>query len=163
MHRTMWTKAALVACAVLIPAPAAAQLGRKPALTLEAGRRIAAAAEARARANGWNVVVAVVDDGGHLILLERMDDTQTASVEIAIEKARSAAAFRRPTRVMAEWVTGGSLTVLGLPGAVPVEGGVPLVVGGQVIGAIGVSGATAREDGQVAQAGADALQRLAGS
>jgi uncharacterized protein GlcG (DUF336 family) len=101
--------------------------------------------------------VAVLDDGGHPILVERMDGTQTASVEIAIAKARSAAGFRRPTREMAGWIAGGETALLALPGLLPVEGGVPLLWNGQVVGALGVSGATAEQDGAVAREGAAAL------
>lgn len=148
-----------VGCVLLLSVggTARAQTGSSSRLTLQAGRRIAEAAQEHARANGLRVVVAVLDEGGHAILLERMDGTQTASVEIALAKARSAAAFRRPTREMAEWVAGGNVSVMALPGLVPVEGGIPLVVDGQVVGAVGVSGATARQDGEAAQAGVAAL------
>jgi uncharacterized protein GlcG (DUF336 family) len=141
----------------LVPAAGAQDLPAKPQLTLEAGRRIAAAAQAHARTAGLRVVVAVLDDGGHPILVERMDGTQTASVEIAIAKARSAAGFRRPTREMAGWIAGGETALLALPGLLPVEGGVPLLWNGQVVGALGVSGATAEQDGAVAREGAAAL------
>src|SRR5688572_5581632 len=134
-----------------------AQTGAARRLTLEDGRRIAAAVQEHARTNGLRIVVAVLDEGGHAILLERMDGTQTASVEIALAKARSAAAFRRPTREMADWVEGGNVGLLALPGLVPVEGGLPLVVDGQPVGAVGVSGATASQDGEVAKAGAAAV------
>lgn len=150
----------LLLLASAVPRQVSAQLPRKPTLTLEASRQAVVAAHALARANDWNVVVAVVDDGGHPILLERHDGAQTASVEIALAKARSAAAFRRPTRVLGEWVSG-NVALLNLPGAVPIEGGLPLLVEGQVVGAVGVSGATAEQDGQVAQAAAEALQRRA--
>jgi uncharacterized protein GlcG (DUF336 family) len=161
LQRTVLTFTIAIVLAFILPASAAAQLASKPVLTLEASRQIATAAEAHARANGWNVVITIVDDGGHPVLLQRLDDTQTASVEIALAKARSAAAFRRPTRVIGEWVASGNTAILGLPGAVPLEGGVPLVVDGQVVGAIGVSGVTAEQDGQIAQAGADALAGMA--
>jgi glc operon protein GlcG len=146
--------------AALIPQAAVAQLAQKPALTLEASRRIVAEAEAHASANGWNVVIAIVDDGGHAILLQRMDGTQTGSIEVALDKARSAAAFLRSTLVFSEAVAGGALALLRLRGAVPIEGGLPLIVDGHVIGAIGVSGVTAAQDGQIAQAGALAVARL---
>ena len=137
--------------------PLQAQTGSARRLTLEDGRRVAAAVQEHARSNGLRVVVAVMDEGGHAILLERMDGTQTASVEIALAKARSAAAFRRPTREMAEWVAGGNVGLMALPGLVPVEGGLPLLVDGAVVGAVGVSGATARQDGEAAQAGVSVL------
>jgi uncharacterized protein GlcG (DUF336 family) len=151
LARAGWTLCLLVATPVLAQTPPVRRL------TLEDGRRIAAAAQAHARSNGWHVVVTVLDEGGHAILLERMDGTQTASVEIALAKARSAAAFRRPTREMADWVAGGNVGLLALPGLVPVEGGLPLIIDGQTVGAVGVSGATARQDGEAAQAGAAAL------
>jgi uncharacterized protein GlcG (DUF336 family) len=135
-------------------------LGAKPMLTLAAAKRIAAAAASEAHRNQWNMVIAIVDDGGHLLYLERMDGAQTGSVEVAIAKARSAALFRRPTKVFEEAVSGGRHVLLGLPGAVPVEGGVPLLSQGHALGAIGVSGGTAAQDGQVAQAGAAELARL---
>ena len=146
-----------LALSVLAGTSALAQTAPARRLTLEDGRRIAAAAQAHARSNGWHVVVAVLDAGGHAILLERMDGTQTASVEVALAKARSAAAFRRPTREMADWVAGGNVGLLALPGLVPVEGGLPLVVDGETVGAVGVSGATAVQDGEVAKVGAAAV------
>jgi glc operon protein GlcG len=125
----------------------------QPALTLEAATRIADAAQAEASRNKWNVVIAVVDDGGHLVLLRRMDDTQIGSVAVAEEKARSAVLFRRPTKAFADAVASGRTGVLRLPGAIPIEGGIPLLAGNQVVGAIGVSGVTSEQDGQIAQAG----------
>jgi glc operon protein GlcG len=150
-----------LAIAALLAAPmlASAQIVDKKALTLEAAKRIAAAAEAEAKKNNWNMVIVIVDDGGHLIYLERIDETQTGSVRIAIEKARSAAAFKRPTKVWEDALAGGRQAILGLHGAIPSEGGVPLMAGNKVIGAIGVSGGTAPQDGQVAKAGADILPK----
>ncbi|MBI4589212.1 MAG: heme-binding protein [Candidatus Rokubacteria bacterium] len=141
----------------LAAADASAQLADKKALTLEAAKKVASAAEAEARKNNWRVVIAVVDDGGHLVYLQRIDETQTGSIRIAVQKARSAVAFKRPTKVWEDAVAGGRMAILGLDGAVPIEGGVPLVVDGKVVGAIGVSGVTAAQDGQTARAGADAL------
>ena len=137
-----------------------ATLRTKKALTLEAARRIAAAAEAEALKNGWNVVIAIVDDGGHLIYLQRLDDTQHASVEIATRKAQTAIGFKRPTRSLEE---GASQRpgVLTLP-ALALEGGLPLAADGQMVGAIGVSGVTSQQDGVVAKAGVDALAALLG-
>lgn len=141
-----------------LPQAVSAQLADRKVLTLDGARQVAAAAEATARQNGWNVVIAVVDEGGHLLLLHRLDGTQIGSVEVAQAKARSAALFRRPTKVMADALAQGSSAFLALPGAMPVEGGVPLVAdGGVVVGAIGVSGVTSQQDGVVAQAGAAAL------
>jgi len=134
-----------------------AQLADKKALTLEAAKKIAAAAEAEAKKNNWRVVIAVVDDGGHLIYLQRIDETQTGSIDVAIQKARGAVAYKRPTKVFEEAVAGGRNVILNLPHSMPIEGGLPLVVDGKVIGGIGVSGVTAAQDGQVAKAGADAL------
>lgn len=139
-----------------LPRPAAAQSSQPPALTLEAATRIAAAAEAEATRNKWNVVIAVVDGGAHLVHLRRMDGTQLGSIAVAQEKAKSAALFRRPTKAFADAVASGRTGVLRLAGAIPIEGGVPLFVGEQLVGAIGVSGVTSEQDGQIAQAGAKA-------
>ncbi len=150
-----------LAMVALLSAPmlAPAQLVDKKALTLEAAKRVAAAAAAEAQKNNWTQVIAIVDDGGHLVYLERMDETPTASVRIAIEKARSAAAFKRPTKLWSDQLAGGRQAVLGLHGAVPLEGGIPLMAGNKVIGAIGVSGGTSPQDEQVAKAGADILPK----
>ncbi|HLI86516.1 MAG TPA: heme-binding protein [Bryobacteraceae bacterium] len=134
-----------------------AQLATKKVLTLEAAKAMAAAAQAEARKNNWTMAIAIVDDGGHLIYLERMDGTQVASVTVAQEKARCAILFKRPTKALEEAVAGGRVVVMKLAGSVPVEGGLPIVVDGQFIGAIGVSGATSPQDGQVAAAGLAAL------
>jgi glc operon protein GlcG len=134
-----------------------AQLADKKVLTLEAAKKIAAAAEAEARKNNWNVVIAVVDDGGHLVYLQRIDGTQTGSIDVAIGKARTAAAFKRPTKVFDELAkTRPSITSIS-PTAVLLEGGIPVVAGGQVVGAVGVSGVTSQQDAQVAEAGIAAL------
>ncbi len=101
-----------------------------------------AAAEAEAKKNGWTFVIAVVDTRGLLVMLERMDDTQTASVQVAVEKARTAAMFKRPSKAFEDALAGGRMAILRMPGATPIEGGVPLVKGGRIIGAIGVSGMT---------------------
>jgi len=136
---------------------AQAQLADKKVLTLDAAKKAAAAAEAEAAKNKWTVVVAIVDDGGHLVYLSRIDGTQTGSIDVAIRKARTAQAFKRPTKVFEDAIAGGRTALLGLEGIVPLEGGVPIVVGGQLVGAIGVSGVTSQQDGMVAKAGADAL------
>src|ERR1700733_365121 len=133
------------------------ELATKKALTLEAAKLIAAAAQAEAKKNSWNMVICVVDDGGHLIYLERMDGTQLASVQVAQDKARTAVLFKRPSKALEEAVAGGRMVVMKLAGATPVEGGIPIVVEQQFIGAIGVSGATSAQDGQVAAAGLAAL------
>ena len=132
-------------------------MANKPVLTLEDAKRVAAAAEAEARANEWKVVIAVVDDGGHLLYLQRSHDTQFGSVETAIAKAHAAVAFRRPTKASEDAVLSGRLIHLALPGVIPAEGGVPLSVDDVIVGAIGVSGVRSVQDGQIAEAGADAL------
>ncbi len=129
----------------------------KPVLTLDDARRVAAAAEAEARANDWRVVIAVVDDGGHLLYLQRSHDTQFGSVETAIAKAHAAIAFRRPTKTSEDAVLSGRLIHLALPGVIPAEGGVPLSLHGAIVGGLGISGVRSSEDGQVAAAGLAAL------
>lgn len=138
----------------------AAQPATRQVLTLEIAKQIAGAATAEAAANKWTVVVAILDEGGNLMYLERMDDTQIASIQVAQEKARSAVGFKRPTKVFEDAVAGGRNAILTLPGALPVEGGVPLMLNGRVAGAIGISGATSQQDGQVAKAGVDALVKI---
>ena len=129
----------------------------KPILTLADAKRIAAAAEAEALRNGWRVVIAVVDDGGHLLYLQRGHDTQFGSVETATMKAHAAVAFQRPTKASEDAVLSGRLIHLALPGVIPAEGGVPLLRGGVVIGGLGVSGVRSAQDGQIANAGAMVL------
>ena len=131
-----------------------AQTSVKRVISLVAADRIAAAAEAEAKKRGSTVVIVVVDDGGYPILLRRLDDTQVASVEVGIGKARTAAIFRRPSKVFEDQVRNGRVAALALPGATPLQGGVPLVFEGKVIGAIGVSGNTPQEDEEIAMAGA---------
>lgn len=126
-------------------------------LTLEAAKTIAIAAEKEALQNDWPVVIAIVDEGGHLLYLQRLDNTQFGSVDVAIQKARSAIAFRRPTKVLEEQINQGHLRYLGLPGAIPIEGGLPILVKDQFLGAIGVSGVRSHQDAQIAQAGINAL------
>jgi len=128
-----------------------------PSITIEPAKKAAAAAIEVARANGWSMAVAIVDTAGLLVYFEKMDDTQLGSVVVAQTKARSAALFKRPTKALQDALAGGGdgMRVLGLEGAVPVEGGIPLVVGGKIIGAIGLSGGTSAQDGQCAQAGVD--------
>jgi len=135
-------------------ANAHAQLVEKTALTLGGAKKIAAVAEAKAKAEGARVVIAVVDEGGSLLLLERLDDTQVASVNVGIDKARTAAIYRRPSKVFEDQVKNGRVSALALHGAVALQGGVPIVVDGKVIGAIGVSGETPQQDEDIALAGA---------
>ncbi len=134
--------------------PAQAQVVEKKVLTLEAAKKIVAAAEAEAKKRNARVVIAVVDDGGRLIFLERLDDTQVASVEVGIGKARTAAIFRRPSKVFEDQVKAGRVAALGLPGATPLQGGIPITYEGKVVGAIGVSGETPEEDEDIAKVGA---------
>lgn len=129
-----------------------------PALTLDAAKAIAAAAEAFAVAQGWTVAVAVVDAAGGLILFHLLDDTQPGSQDVALGKARTAARFKRPTRALEESVAGGRQALLSLPGATLVEGGVPITVDRRVVGAIGVSGMQSAQDSQVAEAGLAAFR-----
>ena len=131
-----------------------AQLVEKTALTLDGAKRIAAAAEQTAKAQSARVVIAVVDDGGNLLLLERLDDSQVASVNVGIDKARTAAIYRRPSKVFEEQVKNGRVSALALHGAVALQGGVPITINGKVIGAIGVSGETPQVDEDIAIAGA---------
>lgn len=145
----------LIAAIVLAMAGSArAQLTEKTALTLDGAKQIAAAAEQKARAEGAKVVIAVVDEGGNLLVLERLDDTQVASVNVGIDKARTAAIYRRPSKVFEDQVKNGRVSALALHGAVALQGGVPIIVGGNVIGAIGVSGETPSQDEDIASAGA---------
>lgn len=138
--------------------PVYGQLPDKKVLTLEAARKVATAAEAEARKRNARVVIAIVDDGGHLILLERLNDTQVASVNVGIGKARTAAIFRRPSKVFEDQIRDGRIAALALPDATPLQGGIPIMVNGRVIGAIGVSGETPSEDEEIAKAGASAIK-----
>ncbi len=127
----------------------------KSVLTLTEASTILEAARSKALEQQWNVVITIVDDGGHLLVLERMDDTQLGSIQVSQEKARTALLFRRPSKMLEDTILDGRVHMLALPGATPVEGGLPLLVAGRLVGAIGVSGVKSSEDGQVAQAGAD--------
>ncbi|WP_455377232.1 GlcG/HbpS family heme-binding protein [Petrachloros mirabilis] len=131
-----------------------AQLVEKTVLTLDGARKIAGAAEAKAKAEGARVVIAVVDDSGNLLLLERLDDTQVASVTVGIDKARTAAIYRRPSKAFEDQVKNGRVSALALHGAVALQGGVPITINGKVVGAIGVSGETPQQDEDIAMAGA---------
>jgi len=130
----------------------------KPTLTLDDVRRIAAAAEAEALANNWAVAIAVVDDGGHLLWLQRLDNTAPISAQIAPAKARTAALGRRESRVYEEMINQGRMSFLSAPTLEGMlEGGVPILVEGQCVGAVGVSGVKSAEDAQIARAGIAAL------
>ena len=127
---------------------------------IDMAKKIAAAAVAEARKNNFTMAIAVVDTAGNLVYFEKMDGTQTGSVNVSIEKARSAVLFKRPTKAFQDTVAQGGvgLRMLGLPGAVPVEGGIPLIEGGKIIGAVGASGGTSDQDGQCATAGANVVK-----
>jgi glc operon protein GlcG len=141
------------------PAPGPKLPPYGPSITLAQAKKVADAALAPAKANGWTVVIAIVDPGGHLVYLEKLDQTQVGSVVIAEQKARSAAIFKRPTKMFQERLArgGDGLLVLRLAGAIPVEGGLPIVVDGKLVGALGVSGGSSAEDEVCAVAGAAAL------
>jgi uncharacterized protein GlcG (DUF336 family) len=151
------TIAALIMCAASTHAQT---MSYGTPITAETAKKVAAPALAEARKNQWNMAVAIVDTAGDLVYFERMDDTQVGSVNVAIDKARSAARFKRPTKAFQDALAAGGegLRILALQGAVPVDGGVPLTVGGRIVGAIGVSGGTSAQDGQVAAAGVAALK-----
>ena len=123
-------------------------------ITVETAKQLAAPAIAEARKNQWTMAVAVVDISGGLVYFEKMDDTQNGSVDVSIAKARSAARFKRATKGFQDGLAAGGagLRILALEGAIPIEGGVPIVVGGKIIGAIGVSGGTSEQDGVCAAA-----------
>src|SRR5262245_43775785 len=131
-----------------------------PPISLENAKKAAAAAMAEAAKNHWNMAVAVVDPNGTLVYYEKMDNTQNGSANVAVAKARSAALFKRPTKAFQDALAAGGagIRILGLEGAVPVEGGVPILADGKIIGAIGLSGANSDQDGQCAQAGAATIK-----
>jgi len=129
----------------------------RPVLTLEDCLKIHAAAEAEARRNDWNVAIAILDDGGHLLHFARMDGATPANAAIALEKGRTAAMSRRSSGKWEEIVKGGRTSMIKMPGILPVQGGVPIVVNGDCVGGVGVSGVQSHEDEQIAQAGIDAV------
>jgi glc operon protein GlcG len=130
-------------------------------ISLDQAKKVLAAAEAEAKKNNWNVVISVVDTGGQLVTMSRLDNTQFGSVEVAREKAYSSVAFRRPTKVFQDLLGKApeNVRLLGLTGASVLEGGIPIVVDGKIVGGIGVSGVTSAQDAQIAQAGIDALKK----
>ena len=163
---------AIVVVVVVVVVAAAAAASAQPAPTappttpygvpiaLEAAKKVMAAAEAEATKNNWGMAIAILDSSGHIVMLHRLDNTQYGSIAVAEDKARSALYYRRPTKVFEDLVAQGALGMrtLALRGASPLEGGIPLTVDGKIVGAIGVSGATSVQDGQVAKAGADAAK-----
>jgi glc operon protein GlcG len=163
----MWQKAvARVAVAVIIALAAVASSVAQapnpygPPISLENAKKAAAPALAEAAKNSWTMAVAIVDTAGNLVYFEKMDNTQQGSVNVSQDKARSAALFKRPTQAFQDRLAAGGdgLAVLRLQGAVPVAGGIPLLMDGKIVGAIGVSGATSAQDAQCAKAGAEALK-----
>jgi glc operon protein GlcG len=163
--RTMWTAglltvftATLAGAQSSLPSPPQTPYGVP--ITTDDAKRVAAAAVGEARRNGWNMAIAIVDSGGYLVYFERMPNTQLGSIDLAMEKARAAALFRRPTKVFQDAVAGGGdgLRVLRLSGTIPNEGGVPVVADGKIIGAIGVSGGSVEQDGQAAKAGSSLVK-----
>jgi uncharacterized protein GlcG (DUF336 family) len=128
----------------------------RPMLTLDDCRKISAAAEAEARKNSWNVCIAILDDGGHLLHLVRMDGGTPANAEIAVMKASTAALTRRSSKMWEDRVAGGRMAMLKMP-VLPVQGGLPIIVEGVCVGAVGVSGVQSHEDEQIAKAGIDVL------
>jgi glc operon protein GlcG len=137
-----------------------AQLATKKSLTLEAAKKIVAAAEAEATKNKFTMVICVVDDGGNVLMLERMDGTQLGSVQVAQDKAMTALNFKRPTKALEDAVAGGRNAVLKLTGAIPIEGGLPITIDGQIIGAVGASGGSSPQDAQVAAAGVKVAEAM---
>lgn len=155
-----YASTALALVALVAAWTVAEDLPTKRTLTLDAARHVLAAAQKHARENKWNVCIAIVDDGGHLVCFERMDGTQHGSALVSQRKAETAVAFKRPSKAFEDQIVGGRNALLALPTAVPLEGGVPLTVEGQMVGAIGVSGVTSQQDGMIAQAGVDSLGEL---
>jgi glc operon protein GlcG len=152
----------VAAFVVLVVLPVFAQLPNPygTAINIESARKVATIAVGEARKNNWNMAIAIVDPAGELVYFEKLDGTQAASVNIAIDKARSSARFKRPTKALQDVLaTGGAgLRMLALDGAVPVEGGVPILMDAKIVGAIGVSGGTSQQDGEVATAAAAAVK-----
>jgi uncharacterized protein GlcG (DUF336 family) len=150
----------IIALAAVASSVAQAPNPYGPPISLENAKKAAAPALAEAAKNNWNMAVAIVDPAGNLVYFEKMDNTQLGSVNIAMDKARSAALFKRPTQAFQDRLAAGgdALGVLRIQGAMPVAGGIPLMMDGKIVGAIGVSGATSAQDAQCAKAGADALK-----
>jgi glc operon protein GlcG len=148
--------------ASLIAGGASAQMAQKKVLTLEGAKMVGAAAAAEARRNNAGGAIAVVDDGGHLLYLERLDGTFPAAAAVSIEKARTAATFRRPTNVFEDAVKNGRTSLVAVDVMLPLQGGVPIMMDGQVVGAVGVSGAaSAQQDDDIAKLAAVALEGMA--
>ncbi len=163
MKHTSITVCVLLAAAALLPARMAAQ-GQPnmygTSITADQAKTVAAAAVAEARKNQWTMAVAIVDTAGDLVYFEKMDNTQVGSINVAIEKARASARFKRPTKAFQDALAAGGegWRILSLEGAVAVEGGLPLIVGGKIVGAIGASGGASQQDGVTAAAGVATLK-----
>jgi glc operon protein GlcG len=127
-------------------------LGTTKVITLEAAKKMVAAGEAEARKNGWNVAITIVDAGGALIMFQKLDETQPGSISVSQGKARASALFKRPSKALEEMIAGGKTAFLAIEGIVPIQGGLPVIADGKVIGAIGVSGVTSAQDEQIATA-----------
>jgi uncharacterized protein GlcG (DUF336 family) len=158
--KSLYFFAAALLLGVTAGAAHAQTMSYGPSITIDQAKSAAAPAIAAARKNNWMMAIAIVDTAGVLVYFEKMDDTQVGSVEVAQSKARSAARFKRPTKAFQDALAAGGegLRILALDGAIPVDGGLPLVVGGRIVGAIGVSGGTSAQDGQVGAAGVAALK-----
>jgi uncharacterized protein GlcG (DUF336 family) len=160
---TLKTIAGACVLALLAALPARAQTVPPPygpPIGIENARKVMAAAEAEAAKNNWPVVVAIIDSGGHVVMLHRRDDTQLSSIEIAQGKAKTALMFKRPTKVLDDAISSGGagLRFLALKDIIPLEGGLPIVSDGKVIGAIGVSGVLSAQDAQIGRTGIEALK-----
>jgi uncharacterized protein GlcG (DUF336 family) len=152
------------ATAMLVVAASASAQAPPPygaAITLDQAKKIMAGAEAEATKNNWAVVIAILDPGGNVVMLHRLDNAQWGSIDVAKDKARSAVAFRRPTKVFQDLIGkgGDNLRLLNLSGASLLEGGIPIVADGKIIGGIGVSGVTSQQDAQIGQAGIEAMMK----
>jgi uncharacterized protein GlcG (DUF336 family) len=150
-------KMILISLFLILPFMAYAQNGTKPFLTLDEAIRIADAAKLKAKAENWNVVITILDEGGHLLALQRMDGTQLGSIELSQLKAQAAVFYKRPSKVFEDQVTNGNNRPLTMPNVFASEGGIPIIKDGVVVGAIGVSGVTSVQDGIIAAAGLSAL------
>jgi glc operon protein GlcG len=154
------TPAAMPAAAPAVPFAAPPQVPYGMAIDIEVAKAVAASAVAEAKKNKWNMAIAIVDTAGYLVYFEKMSNTQTGSVQLAIEKGQTSALFRRPSKVFQDGVAAGGegLRLLRLTGTIPIEGGMPIVQDGKIVGAIGVSGASGAQDQQTAQAGIAAVK-----
>ena len=158
-HRTVLLMLSLALVWISAPLHAQTESYGMP-ITADAAKKVAAAAIAEARKNNWNMAIAIVDPAGILVYYEKMDNTQNGSANVAVDKARSAALFKRPTKAFQDGLAAGGegLRLLELQGAVPIDGGLPILMGGRIVGAIGASGGTSAQDGQVAKAGVDSVK-----